>query len=146
MLEYVIKGLGVTPVVNGTKIEDPNTLDYQDSGSEPSKLEMLDGLADVAYTMYWNSVAFGAPLEKAFDLVCDNNLEKFVKLENWSEGAGQVSKEKWHLNCNASWPPEVESVEVIKVENNFYGAGKDKTGKIRKPSHYKSVELGHLFD
>ncbi len=144
VLEYVIKGLGVTPVVNGTAIEDPNNLEYQTSDTEPSKLEMVDGLADVAYTMYWNSVAFGVPLEEAFDLVCDNNLEKFVKLNNWSEGSGSVSEEKWHLNSNTSWPPEVEKVEVIKIQDNFYGVGKDKSGKVRKPSHYKSVELGQF--
>jgi len=143
VLEYVIKGLGVKPVFNGTEITDANGLEYL-SGSEPDKVEMLDGLADVAYTMYWNSVAFSAPLEQAFDIVCDNNLEKFVRLDNWQGREGAVDPENWHLKCETSWPQEVASVEVIQVQGTFYGVGKDKTGKVRKPSQYQSVNLEPL--
>ena len=81
-LEYVIKGLGVTPVVNGEAVREPDGLQYVvESGSTVDPVEMIDGLADVAYTMYWNSEAFSLPLEEAYELVCDNNLEKFVPLE-----------------------------------------------------------------
>ena len=145
VLEYVIKGLGVKPSFEGIEIQDPNNLKYE-AKSEPNKLEMLDGLADVAYTMYWNSVAFGQPLEEAFDMVCDNNLEKFIKLENWNGETGTQTTENWDLKCKTTWPKEVTDVSVIKIEGEFYGVGTDQTGKVRKPSHYKSVNLQPLVN
>jgi hypothetical protein len=144
VLEYVIKGLGVTPVVNGQEITDANNLEYKNH-SDANKLEMLDGLADVAYTMYWNAITFGIPLEKAYDLVCDNNLEKFVSL-NVASSVGSLSNDKWHCEQGVTWPSEVVSVEVIKVSDKYYAVGKDKSGKVRKPSSYKSVNLEKLLD
>ena len=47
VLEYVIHGLGVTPVVNGTPITAPDSLTYE-AKDEPDPTEMVDGLADVA--------------------------------------------------------------------------------------------------
>lgn len=145
VLEYVIKGLKVIPIVNGVKITDPNNLEYLAEGTEVDIIEMIDGLADVAYTMYWNSEAFAIPLEEAFELVCDNNLEKFVELSDHSKPATKLSKENWHCGKNVSWPIEVESVEVIKAGEQFYAVGKDKNGKVRKPSSYKSVDLSQLL-
>ena len=78
VLEYVVDGLGVTPVWNGSPITAPDDLEYENSSDKPNPVEMVDGLADTAYTMYWNALAFGIPLEEAFDRVCKNNLEKFV--------------------------------------------------------------------
>jgi predicted HAD superfamily Cof-like phosphohydrolase len=78
VLEYVIDGLGIIPEANGVKITQPNEIKYTESDAKPDKISMLDGLADVAYTMYWNAEAFGVPLEEGFELVCDNNLEKFI--------------------------------------------------------------------
>jgi len=144
VLEYVIKGLGVTPVVNGTPISDANRLEYQESDSRADQVEMLDGLADVAYTMYWNSCAFGIPLEEAFELVCDNNLEKFVKLEENANGSERLTKENWDCGKDISWPIEVERVEVVKIGEEQFAVGKDKTGKVRKPSSYSSVDLSLL--
>ena len=143
VLEYCIKGLGVTPEFQGTKLTDPNGLSYTAS-EEPSKEEMLDGLADTAYTMYWNAVTFGIPLEEGFDLVCDNNLEKFVLLTHWKEGERVLEMQEWDCAKNITWPQEVVAVRVIAVQGNFYAVGVDKTGKVRKPSSYKSVELSHL--
>lgn len=144
ILEYVIKGLGITPVFKGTEITEPDGLEYRSKTSTPDHREMLDGLADVAYTMYWNSIAFGLPLEEAFELVCDNNLEKFVKLENWHDSIGPLPQSEWHCGCNTMWPKEVTQVEVIKLENDFYAVGKDERGKVRKPSHYEPVDLTPL--
>lgn len=144
VLEYVIKGLGVTPVVDGTPITDPNGLVYEGSDNAPDKLEMLDGLADVAYTMYWNSEAFGIPLEEGFDLVCDNNLEKFVKLEGWSSGARTLDNSEWDCGVGVEWPEEVVQVATVDVDGEFYAVGTDKTGKVRKPSSYSSVDLTPL--
>lgn len=143
-LEYVIKGLGVIPEFNGTPITDANALNY--SAKNPAdKLEMLDGLSDVAYTMYWNSEAFGLKLEDAFEAVCDNNLEKFVKLDSWTENSRPLQREEWDCKKSINWPPEVVTVEVIKVDSSHYAVGKDKNGKVRKPSSYKSVDLStHL--
>jgi len=143
VLEYVVEGLGVTPVVNGTPITEPDYLEYQYT-KEPNECEMLDGLADVAYTMYWNSLAFGLPLEHAFELVCDNNLEKFVKLENYHGLGGKLERSEWHCEKDTSWPKEVETVEVIKIQGEHYAVGKDGQGKVRKPSNYKSVNLSPL--
>lgn len=144
-LEYVIKGLGVIPSFNGVQIADANALKYV-STKTPNKLEMLDGLCDVAYTMFWNSVTFGIPLEKGFDLVCDNNLEKFVKLtDSTSFELGELSHDKWDCQLNVSWPEEVEKVFIISYGDNFFAVGKDKTGKVRKPSSYKSVNLEVLI-
>lgn len=145
VLEYVIKGLGVTPVVGNTHIEDPNGLGYEVKTSEPDHLEMLDGLADVAYTMYWNSCAFGLKLEEAFELVCDNNLEKFVLLEGWSDGEKILAEDQWSLGMGVEWPEEVVEVAVLQVGAEYYATGKDKNGKVRKPSSYKSVDLKQLL-
>lgn len=144
-LEYVIKGLGVEVKVGDTLITDPNGLDYSVNGKAVDDKEMLDGLADVAYTMYWNKYAFNQKLEEAHELVCDNNLEKFVKIDNWSDDERELESTEWDLGQSVSWPDEVTSVRVVKVDNEFYGVGKDKTGKVRKPSTYRSVDLGALL-
>ena len=144
VLEYIIKGLGVTPVVNGVAIVDPENIKYQ-AERPVDLLEMLDGLSDVAYTMYWNSCAFGLPLEQAFDLVSDNNLEKFVRLEKSAYKAGMLDNEEWHCGQNISWPQEVATVEVININGMLYAVGKDNRGKVRKPSSYRSVDLKGLI-
>lgn len=144
VLEYVIKGLGVTPVVDGVEIKDPNGLEYVASETAPDQLEMIDGLADVAYTMYWNALAFGIPLEDAFELVCDNNLEKFVHLEK-EFSSYTLEKEMWHLEKNISWPEEVTKVEIVNIDGRLYAVGKDASGKVRKPSSYSSVNLRVLL-
>jgi hypothetical protein len=97
--------------------------------------------------MYWNALAFGVPLEEGFDLVCDNNLEKFVSLAEASETLLELSaldKEQWHLDKNISWPEDVVKVEIIRVEGVHYAVGKDASGKVKKPSSYSSVDLGVL--
>ena len=144
VLEYVIHGLGVVPSVNGTPITEPNRLEYGVNGDAPSQLEMIDGLADVAYTMFWNAVAFGVPLEEAFELVCDNNLEKFVALSDWQKGEGTLEAADWHCDREVAWPEEVCHVEVLKVGADYFAVGKDQSGKVRKPSHYRSVNLESL--
>ncbi|MCB0311156.1 MAG: hypothetical protein KDD42_07965 [Bdellovibrionales bacterium] len=144
-LEYVIKGLGITPIVNGQPITDPNALVYEAGDREPEGLEMIDGLADVAYTMYWNECAFGIPLEEAFEAVCDNNLEKFVKLVDWNGPVRSLEQSEWHCNKNISWPDSVVEVTVISFCNEFYAVGKDISGKVRKPSSYCSVDLTPLL-
>ena len=106
---------------------------------------MLDGLADVAYTMFWNALAFGLPLEEAFELVCDNNLEKFVRLSAWSSGEGTLPEDQWDCGCGAQWPEEVVRVEALRIKDDYFAVGKDKNGKVRKPSHYRSVELEELL-
>ena len=144
VLEYVIKGLGVIPEVNGTKITEPDNIQYHNAAA-PNQTEMLDGLADVAYTMYWNSNAFGLPLEQAYDLVCDNNLEKFVRLGDWAKGKSELSKEEWDCRAGITWPAEVVTVEVINFNGEFWAAGKDARGKVRKPGSYKPVNLSELI-
>ena len=144
VLEYVIYGLGVEPEVGGTRIKDPDGLSYH-CVQEPDQLAMLDGLADTAYTMYWNKEAFGLALEEAFDAVCDNNLDKFVRLTQWAEGGRMLDPAEWDCGLGVKWPPEVASVSVLKVEGQWYGVGKDAQGKVRKPSSYKPVDLrAHL--
>lgn len=146
LLEYIIRGLKVIPEYKGTAITDPESFTYKiDSSATPDKEEMLDGLADVAYTMFWNSESFGIPLEAAFDLVCDNNLEKFVKLEDWDRGELRLEQSEWHCNLNVTWPAEVTDVEVKKVAGKYFAVGKDARGKVRKPSCYKSVDLSALL-
>lgn len=147
VLEYVIKGLGVIPSFNGVEITEPNELGYKATSSAPDEIEMIDGLADVAYTMYWNALAFGVPLEEGFDMVCDNNLEKFVSLQDSVDStspSGTLERDQWHLGKNISWPEDVVRVEIIKVEKTHYAVGKDASGKVKKPSSYVSVDLGAL--
>ncbi|MCB0322118.1 MAG: hypothetical protein KDD69_01060 [Bdellovibrionales bacterium] len=144
VLEYVIHGLGVTPIVQGVAITDPNDLKYE-AASEPDELEMLDGLADVAYTMFWNSSAFGLPLREAYELVCDNNLEKFVALTDWAGETGPLPNEAWHCEREVEWPQEVVSVEVLLIADTYFAVGKDASGKVRKPAHYRPVDLSHLL-
>jgi predicted HAD superfamily Cof-like phosphohydrolase len=143
VLEYVIHGLGVIPHVNNTPITEPDAVTYQAS-SDPIPVEMVDGLADVAYTMYWNACAFGIPLEEAFDLVCDNNLEKFVKLDAWGEGQRHLANTEWDCGLGVQWPSEVAHVEVIEIRGEYFAVGKDARGKVRKPSTYRSVDLDPL--
>jgi len=145
VLEYVIRGLGIEPEINGVRISDPDAVQYVCTGS-PDKLEMVDGLGDVAYTMYWNACAFGIPLEQAFELVCDNNLEKFVRLEKNGFQPGVLPREAWHCNRNIRWPDEVVKVEVIKSGADYFAVGKDNRGKVRKPSSYTNVDLSSLLD
>ena len=144
VLEYVINGLGVVPEIGGVAIEHPNKLNYRAVRS-PDKKEMVDGLADVAYTMFWNECAFGIPLERAFEMVSDNNLEKFVLLPDWVKGEGELERTDWGCAQNVVWPTEVVAVIVVQVNSNFYAVGKDKSGKVRKPSTYKSVDLSSLI-
>lgn len=144
VLEYVIKGLGVVPEINGQPLTDPEAVRYRAQNQADAE-QMLDGLADVAYTMYWNSLAFGLPLEPGFELVCDNNLEKFVRLENWRGPARTLAREEWHCGKQVSWPAEVATVEVLEVDGAFFAVGKDARGKVRKPSTYKSVDLSALM-
>lgn len=147
LLEYIIKGLGVIPEVNGQRIEHPEKVNYHCAPDRtPDKLEMLDGLADVAYTMYWNACAFGVKLEEAFERVCDNNLGKFVNVSNSKWSAGPLERADWGCGKSITWPEEVVQVEVVKLPNGeLYAVGKDARGKVRKPSSYKSVELGDLI-
>ncbi len=148
VLEYVIQGLGVVPVVDGTPITDANAIEYRlenEKTSTVDPLEMIDGLADVAYTMYWNSCAFGIPLEEGFELVCDNNLEKFVHLASWQGTEGPLDRANWNCGAGTEWPPEVVEVNVVRVSGSFYAVGKDQHGKVRKPSHYQSVDLSTLL-
>jgi hypothetical protein len=144
VLEYVIHGLGVVPEVAGVAIEHSEKLTYR-AVHTPNKKELVDGLADVAYTMFWNECAFGIPLERAFEMVADNNLEKFVLLPGWMKGEGELERNDWGCNQSVVWPSEVVAVIVVKIEGNFYAVGKDKSGKVRKPSTYKSVDLSSLI-
>ncbi len=145
VLEYVICGLGIEPEFRGVKITEPNQLSYHESKNQPSRLDMLDGLADVAYTMYWNAEAFGVPLERGFELVCDNNLEKFVELKNWKGGTGPLDPEEWHCGKSIEWPKEVVSVQVVEYLDRVFAVGKDLHGKVRKPSSYRTVNLEGLL-
>lgn len=149
VLEYVTKGLGLKVVIGGVEVSNPNALDFNSQSgsnkSDPNKLEMLDGLADVAYTMYWNACAFGLPLEAAFDLVCDNNLEKFVPLPAWRGPVRQLRQEEWDCGQQITWPKEVVAVQVIPFRDEYYAVGKDAYGKVRKPSSYRQVELAGLL-
>ncbi len=143
VLEYVIHGLGVVPEFEGKKITSPDDLHYH-SAEAPDVTEMLDGLADVAYTMYWNALAFGLPLEKAFDMVCDNNLEKFVRLGEWARGRQELGPSEWDCRVDVHWPNEVVRVDVIDYRGELYAVGKDARGKVRKPSSYSPVDLSAL--
>ena len=105
---------------------------------------MVDGLADVTYTMYWSECAFRVPLKEAFELVYDNNLEKFVALPRWSDGERELEKGEWDCDLGNSWPAEVVKILVLKVGGEYFAVGKDARGKVRKPSSHKSVDLSVL--
>jgi len=144
VLEYVIRGLGIVPMVKGVAITDPEEIEYQLSDQEPHEIEMIDGLDDVAYTMYWNASKFALNIEQAFELVCDNNLDKFVLLNGWQGGETVLERKAWHCGQGVSWPEEVNHVEVLQVHGNYFAVGKDVRGKVRKPSTYSSVDLSGL--
>lgn len=145
VLEYVVYGLGVQPIIDGVAINDPKQVSYRVTAPASDQREMLDGLADVAYTMYWNSCSFGLPLEEAFERVCDNNLEKFVHLPQWQQGAGPLPREAWDCGWGVTWPDNVVTVEVLQVSGEWYAVGKDNRGKVRKPSTYAPVDLSSLM-
>ncbi|MCB0317743.1 MAG: nucleoside triphosphate pyrophosphohydrolase family protein [Bdellovibrionales bacterium] len=144
VLEYVIKGLGVTPRFKQVDLTEPDSLEYECNTDLPDFVEMIDGLADTAYTMYWNALTFGIPIEEAFDRVCKNNLEKFVKLTDGTFSEGLLENSSWDCGQGISWPAEVALVEVIKYQDSLYAVGRDKNGKVRKPSSYKAVILSDL--
>ena len=145
VLEYVVHGLGIFPEFQGTKITKPDDLSYSVAAHSPDPTEMLDGLADTAYTMYWNSEAFGLPLEEAYDQVCDNNLSKFVKLNSWTQGERELTTAEWNCGQAICWPKEVVRVHVVRVDNEYYAVGKDERGKVRKPSSYQRIDLSGLL-
>lgn len=144
VLEYVVHGLGLTPIVDGVRIKDPNNITFEPH-AEHDKVAMLDGLADVAYTMYWNSSAFGLPLEEGFDLVCENNLEKFVQLPSFNGPARALDQSEWPCNAGITWPKDVVEVHAIEYKGRYFAVGKDQHGKVRKPSSYRQVQLAQLF-
>lgn len=143
VLEYVIHGLGVLPEIGGVKVTDPEGVKYL-AVNDPDQTAMLDGLADVAYTMNWNAHAFGVPLAAAYELVCDNNLEKFVLLGEWARGMQELPEAEWGCRSNVTWPTDVVRVEVVAYQGELYGVGKDARGKVRKPSTYRAVDLSSL--
>lgn len=144
LLEYIIKGLGVSLSVDGTEIKDPESVVYR-SIKAPNPVEALDGLADVAYTLWWNALTFGLPVAEAYEMVCDNNLEKFVPLKNWTSGSRDLNNDEWHCQQGVEWPESVTKVVVVPVGSEFYAVGFDRNGKVRKPSSYKSVDLSSLL-
>ena len=107
---------------------------------------MVDGLCDVAYTMYWNALTFGVPLDGAFDAVCDNNLTKFVRVSAEAFPEGALERSRWGLNRDVQWPPEVVTVEIIAAAGGRWAVGKDANGKVRKPSSYRSVDLQQFLE
>ena len=150
VLEYIVDGLGLTPVLGGTPIHNPNDLTFECRSPDVDRLQMVDGLADVAYTMFWNSLALGVPLEAGFEEVALNNLEKFVKLDrpaaySLTDGRKLVPTPLWHLDLGIAWPQEVASVELVEVKGGWFAVGKDEHGKVRKPSSYRAVDLRHLL-
>ena len=145
-LEYIICGLGVMPEFDGVKVTDPESVLCKSNGQKPDPLEMLDGLADVAYTMFWNAEAFGLRLPEAYQLVCENNLEKFVALEGWSKEEGPLPRESWDCGQQITWPEEVGEVTVLLVKGKYFAVGKDENGKVRKPSSYRPVDLKPLLE
>lgn len=146
VLEYVVDGLGVTPYIGDTPIDQPNGLRYEIHSAQCDKVAMIDGLADTAYTMYWNALVFGVPLEQAFEIVCDNNLQKFVHLPNWTEGPRALDQARWELDRGVRWPNEVVEVCVIELQREYYAVGRDQSGKVRKPSTYQPVNLSELAE
>ncbi len=144
VLEYIVYGLGVTPSFNGQALTSPDGLSYE-AGAKIDSQEMLDGICDVAYTMYWNALAFGLPVEEGFELVCNNNLEKFVALPEWNKGRGVLAQSDWHCGLDITWPAEVAVVEVVQIEHEYYAVGKDAKGKVRKPCHFRAVDLSGLL-
>lgn len=148
VLEYVIKGLGVVPSINGQEITDPESIQYN-ARNGVDRENMIDGLADVAYTMFWNAIAFGVPVEEAFEIVCDNNLTKFVLLEEdfCREIDGDqktLPKDMWHCGKEVAWPPSVVDVRVVCIGDKCYAVGVDKGGKVQKPSSYSPPKLRSL--
>lgn len=144
-LEYLIKGLKVSIKVNGEVLTQYDDLEYSVIDQDVDLEEMLDGLADVAYTMYWNMLAFGTKLEEGFDLVCDNNLQKFVHLPDWSGDEGPLDQSVWDLGKGITWPEAVTQVLVIKVDGTYYAVGKDQNSKVMKPSSFNPVDLSSLL-
>lgn len=141
-LEYVIKGLGVIPSVNGQQITCGDSLTYEVGRKEVDLVEMLDGLADVQFTAFWNKQRFGIPLEEAFEAVCKNNLDKFVPLPNdGSFKVGRLDKSKWDLGKGIKWGSDVVTVSCVEVEGRLFGVGQDEHGKTRKPSSFKPLDL-----
>lgn len=144
-LEYVIDGLGVIPSVGNVAIEEANCLSYEGAEKEADREEMLDGLADVAYTMFWNAAMFNLSLEKAFSRICDNNLEKFVKLQADALPEGELAREDWDCRLGVFWSDSVVKVEVVKHNGTLYAVGRDINGKVQKPSTYEAVDLKDLL-
>lgn len=144
LIEYITRGLKVVPEYQGVAIIEPEGFIYKIAESQPDKEEMLDGLADVAYTMFWNSEAFGIPLSEGFELICDNNLEKFVKLKGWTRGEVLLAESEMDCGLGISWPSEVTEVRVKEISGEFFAVGKDSRGKVRKPSSYTPVDLSSL--
>jgi hypothetical protein len=54
-LEFITRGLGLSPIICGQLCSDAQALEFEHTASSDLE-EMLDGLADVAYTMECSDV------------------------------------------------------------------------------------------
>lgn len=97
-------------------------------------VEMLDGVVDVLVTAFGFAQkleAMGFNVGEAMHLVAQNNLEKYpTNIEDVAETLA--------LYDDAG----VECAYEFNSNHGMYVV-KDSNGKVRKPIHYKSVDINH---
>lgn len=97
-------------------------------------VKVLDGQADVRFTNEGQEdllKGLGICTELPYVDVCDNNLTKFLTDKQ------QAAEDAWELYAD-----EGGHVTEVEVDGITYYPIRDKSGKLRKPSTFKGVELG----
>ena len=73
---------------------------------------------------------------KAYHRVIESNFSKFIKADDLD--ADTAEHEAWAMTNNYG-------IEITKELNNGYWVFRDSSGKIRKPSTFKPVDLSNLI-
>jgi len=97
---------------------------------DPSIRDVADALTDILYVVYGMGARFGINMDRAFELVHENNMSKFCKTE---EEAKQSAKNI------GQWVPNV-GIRKSEFGDLWIVYNKD-TKKIQKPDSFVPVDL-----
>jgi hypothetical protein len=100
--------------------------------AEKNSVEMLDGVCDAFVTvagLMQKMQKAGFNVNKAIERVCLNNMEKYPTQMLGKDFDEYYHQKGWHVLYNSEY-----DCYVLK----------DKSGKIRKPLGFKSVEISDL--
>jgi predicted HAD superfamily Cof-like phosphohydrolase len=124
-LETIEKGLGLSVVCYDPCL-NMDGVEIEQGGSDPSLIELADGMADLQYVNLGTAVACGIDLEPVFAEVCRSNDSKWWRSDeldspSWREGWG-----------------------FERLDNGYFCVT-DQGGKIRKPPGYSPANIAPIL-